>query len=167
MNRKLIPFTPAFARAIPQGQSYDDMSNEYVSTLTRAQKLKLTREAFDRLHVLNNISWSSHQEKLLDLCSEEERGHRGFAPDFAKHHHGAASVRDCARVFAVKRIAEYLSGHRMPRGKDYLHYQKSCFYAAGLVHEFRKEIRKAWRGLDVKALTELDYSEFVRVKEAA
>lgn len=137
------------------------MNTEYVSTLTRAQKLKLTREAFDRLHVLNNIDWNSHREKIHALCCEEEKGHRGWGPDFAKYHPTAASVSDCARIFTVKRIAEYLIGERMPRGKMFLHCQKSAFYAAGLVDEYRKQIRKAWRGLDVKELAALDYCEFV------
>jgi hypothetical protein len=64
-------------------------------------------------------------------------------------------------MFAVKRIAEYLTGQRMPRGRDFLHTQRSCFYAAGLVDAHRKVIRKAWRKLPIAELAELDYCEFV------
>lgn len=126
-------------------------------------KLKLIREAFDRLAFLNNIDWCNHREKLHELATAEEKSHRGWGPEFAKYHPGAISAADAGRLFAVKRVAEYLNGERMPRGKDYLHFQKSAFYAAALVHKHRKEIRKAWRGLDVKAIGALDYCEFVRV----
>lgn len=129
------------------------------------QKLQLIRDAFNRLAFLNNVARGGYLDRLHAQCVEEERGHRGFGHDFAKYHPGAVSVTDAARLFSVKRIAEYLNGERMPRGKEFLHVQKSCFHAAALVDEFRKDIRRAWRGLDVKALTELDYCEFVKVRE--
>ena len=130
----------------------------------RSDKLKLIHAAFDRLHILNNLSWTHHRDRLFELTREEEKGHRGFAPEFNRHHTSdTIGINDAAKLFSVKRVADYLSGERMPRGKDFLHTHKSCFYAAGLVHEYRKAIRKAWRGLDVKALASLDYCEFVKV----
>ncbi len=130
------------------------------------EKLALIETAFGRLHVLNNISWTNYREELLALCLDEEKRHRGG--DFREHHTpDTVSANVAARMFAVKRIAEYLSGERMPRGKDYLHTRKSCFYAAGLVDDYRAEIRKAWKGLPIGELASLDYCEFVKVKGEA
>lgn len=123
----------------------------------------MIQTAFDQLHTLNNHNWKNYREALLEMCQEEERGHRGCLPEFNRYHTpDTIGIKDAAKLFAVKRVAGYLCGERMPKGKDFLHTQKSCFYAAGLVDEYRKEIRKAWRGLDVAALAELDYCEFVK-----
>ena len=91
------------------------------------------------------------------MAQEEERGHRGWGPHFAK-----IGVTDAARLFVVKRVAEYLTGKsKMPRGKEFLYIQRSCFQCAGLVDAYRKEIRKAWRKFNVAELTTLDYCEGV------
>lgn len=132
-------------------------------------QLKLINSAFDKLDQVfysKNTNWA---DKLLKLCIEEEKGHRGSFSDFAPHHPGAASVRQCAKQFAVLRVAEYLCGHKFPSGQDYLHTQTSCFIAAGIVDEFGAEVRKAWDGYDLKAITALDYLDLVqpdRAKEA-
>lgn len=130
-------------------------------------QIKLINEAFARLSFLNNKNWTPYLDKLFEGCVEEERSHRGSGCSFAQHHPQAVSVQQAARMFAVKRVAEYLIGERMPRGRDYLHTQKSCFVAAGLVDEYRKEIRKAWRGLPVAELAALDYCRFVSPEKAA
>jgi len=122
------------------------------------------RVAFTKLTQAFYSASTNWAERLLSECIEEERSHRSWGPDFARHHPGAASVKDCARVFAVKRIAEALIGGRRkyPRGQEYLHCQKSWFTACGMADEFGKQIRKAWRGLDLEAFAALDYCEFVR-----
>ena len=127
--------------------------------MTTKEKVKLVIQAFHALYPLANINWTNYPQDLLGMCIEEEKKHRG--DDFNRSHPNAVSVAVAARMFAVKRIAEYLTGHRMPKGKDFLHFQRSCFYAAGLVDAHRKIIRKAWRKLPVKELAELDYCEFV------
>lgn len=131
-------------------------------------KLKLINDAFDALRWAFDHCSPNHAEKLLDLCKEEERGHRGFLPDFNLHHTPETiGVSQAAKLFAVKRVAEYLNGEKFPAGKDYLHTQKSCFYAAGMVDEYAAEIRAAWSKFDLAALAALDYTEFVKVKRAA
>lgn len=127
--------------------------------MTTKEKVKLVDAAFSALHPLANITWSNHPQELLRMCIEEEKKHRGY--DFSRSHPHAVSVATAAKLFAVKRLAEYLTGHRMPKGKDFLHTQRSCFYAAGLVDAHRKIIRKAWRKLPINELAELDYCEFV------
>lgn len=83
------------------------------------------------------------------------------------HTSDTASVNEAARLFAVKRVAEYMQGEKFPSGKDYLHIQKSCFYAAGIVDEYRQIVEKAWKDFDIAKLAELDYTAIVKVKRAA
>jgi hypothetical protein len=127
--------------------------------MTTKEKIKLVETAFSALYPLENITWTNYPQELLRMCSDEEKSHRG--DDFNRSHPNTVSAHVAAKMFAVKRIAEYLTGQRMPRGKDFLHTQRSCFYAAGLVDAHRKIIRKAWRKLPIAELAELDYCEFV------
>ncbi len=136
--------------------------------MTTKETIKLANKAFDALEPLNNISWNSYREKLFKACVAEEKDHRGFMGSFRESHTSdTASVNDAARLFAVKRVAEYLNGERMPFGKDFLHIQPSCFVAAGLVDEYGDKIRAYWSEFDIKTLAELDYCVIVKVKEAA
>ena len=82
------------------------------------QQIKLAREAYDALEPLSNITWQSYREQLLKMCIAEEKDHRGFMPDFRESHTPeTASVIDAAKLFAVKRLAEYLNGDPMPKGR--------------------------------------------------
>lgn len=136
------------------------------------QQLKLINSAFDKLSWVFDACTTNYAERLLHQCVIEERSHRGFLGgdgSFASCHPGAASANQCAKQFAVLRVAEYLCGHKFPSGKDYLHTQTSCFIAAGIVDEFGKEIRIAWNDFDFQKLTDLDYLDLVqpdRKKEA-
>ncbi len=123
-------------------------------------QLKLIDDAYDALRWAFDNQTVNWAEKLVEKCKEEERGHRGFMPDFAR-------VTGAAKLFAVKRVAEYLLKPEYPSGKEYLHTQTSCFIAAGMVDEFGAEIRKAWAGFDLKALAALNYTDFVKVQEVA
>src|SRR5262249_46402806 len=107
--------------------------------LSGKETLKLARKAFEALYVLEHIDVTHHRDELFKLCKAEEKGHRGWGPDFNEHHTtDTASVADAAKMFAVLRVAEYMNGQPMPFGKSFLHIQKSCFYAAGLVDEYRE-----------------------------
>lgn len=136
--------------------------------MSNKETIKLVTKAYQELAFLDNLDWTHHREELFRMTRDEEKGHRGWGPDFSKHHTSdTASIADCARLFAVKRIAEYLSGTPMPKGQDFLHIQKSCFYAAGLVDEYGEKIREAWKGFDLDVLKELDYCAVVHVREEA
>ncbi len=127
-------------------------------------KLKLINDAYDALRWAFDHCTINHAEKLLELCKEEERGHRGFMDGFNRCHPGAIGVTQAAKLFAVKRVAEYLLGAEYPKGKDYLHTQKSCFLAAAMRDEFHNEIQEAWRNFDLKELAALDYTDYVKVR---
>lgn len=129
-------------------------------------QLKLIGDAWDALRwALDNktINWA---EKLFEKCKEEERGHRGFLSDFALYHPKAISMTQAAKLFAVRRVAEYLLKPKYPGGKEYLHTQTSCFIAAGIADEFGAEIRKAWTDFDLKVLAALNYTDFIKASAA-
>lgn len=130
-------------------------------------KTQEINKAFQALSWAFDSSMVNHALKLFELCKGEEKSHRSFGADFAKYHPNAPSVADMARLFAVKRVAEYLQGEEMPSGSDYLHFHHSAFYAAGMVDEYRDTILNAWKGFDLAALAALDYTHYVKVKAAA
>lgn len=134
------------------------------------ETIKLASKAYDALESLNNVDWTNHREKLFAMCKAEEKDHRGFLPEFNEHHTtDTATISDAAKLFAVKRIAEYMLGEDFPKGRDFLHIQKSCFYAAGLVDEFKDRIDIAWSkaGVNIKEVDTLDYCKIVKVREVA
>ncbi len=125
----------------------------------------MTRKAYDALSELDRKHMTAYRTELFNLCKAEEKDHRGFIPStFNEYHPNSSSIADCARMFAVLRIAEYMKGDSFPTGKDYLHFQKSAFYAAGLVDEYRNEIDLAWsaEGLNIEELAKMDYCELVK-----
>lgn len=130
---------------------------------TQKQTIAAARAAWDALHELDNQRQRHYRAELLTLACNGEREHRNFADNFAAHHPGAASVRDCARTLAVLRLAEYLTGARqMPVPGDYLTTPAYVLHAAALVAEYRGLISAAWCGLDVAALAEADYCALVK-----
>lgn len=129
--------------------------------MSQRDQIKLVREAYEKLSRVFYSKSTNYAEQALDQAESEEKGHRGFGSDFSKYHPNAAKVVECAMMFTISRVAEFLCGAKLPRGKQYLHCQKSWFTCAGIADEYRKEIRKAWRGLDIKQLAELDYIDFV------
>lgn len=132
---------------------------------TNHPPLSTIRKAFQALRGVfysNSIQWA---DTLADECAQEERRHRGTNGEFANYHPKAASVADCARAFAVLRVAQYLSGERFPSGKDYLHFQRSCFTAAGMADEFKEQILQAWQPFNMDELLAIDYCRLVGTPE--
>jgi len=124
--------------------------------------LKLVRESFDALRWVFDSSYRNYALELFEECKREEKSHRGWGPDFAKHHPNAASVADVARSFAVKRVAEYLlKPETYPKGQNFLHYQRSCFHAAGIADEFRVQVLTAWGVVPLAELAAIDYVDLV------
>lgn len=129
---------------------------------TKNQKVKLIREAYEKLRGVFYSSMRDYARELFEQCRTEEKAHRGFGPDFNTYHPTAISVADSAKLFAVKRVAEYLlKPETYPKGQHYLHYHKSCFIAAGIADEFRNKVIDAWGNFSLPEFAELDYVEFV------
>lgn len=135
---------------------------------------KQIREAFEALSGIFNSAHQNYAEMLLDECCAEERGHRGFMDGFNRCHTAdTIGIKDAGRLFAVKRVAEYIKGGwtKFPHGKDYLHTQKSCFTAAAIADEFKTPIAGdangnggVWSPALVDELAALDYTDFVKIK---
>ena len=125
--------------------------------------LKTIRKAFDALSFVTGGSCRDFVADFLAQCKQEEKSHRGWGPSFDKYHPNAATIADCAKLFAVKRVAEIMTTGKMPDAGNYLHMQKSCFFAAGLCKDFQQEIAKAWDSFDMNELAALDYRDFVKV----
>lgn len=125
--------------------------------------LKQIDQAFKALSRAFYCANRNHAEDLHAMCKAEERDHRGWGPDFYRYHSSAPSVSMVGKLFAVKRVAEYLNGEKEPSGSHYLHIQKSCFLASAMVCEFGDDIRKAWTEYDIPAMAKLSYTDFVKV----
>lgn len=124
---------------------------------------KLTARAWDFLcPALDNIKMVPLGKTYLAENIAEEKNHRGFG---LREGGWGLTVAESARLFAVKQLAEYLQpGAKLPRVKDYLHYRHSCYIAAAMVLNYRREIKRAFKesGVDVAAVLALDYAELVK-----
>jgi len=140
--------------------------------MNKTDKLKLVNAAFQSMQWAFDSCMVNHADTLLDMCKGEEKSHRGWGSDFDKYHPDAPSVTQCAKIFAVKRVAEYLNGAKEPGGMDFLHVQKSCFQASAMVAEYGQQILNEWDKLypDItsaqfmRELAALDYTEFVKAQ---
>lgn len=123
---------------------------------------KLTAAVWSALaYRLNNIRWTPYADLYLAENVAEEKAHRGSST-----HPRGLTVNEAARLFAVKGLAEHLTGAtKPPRVRDYLSFRRSCFTAAALWLNYRKEIRAAFKEAKVNPaeVAALDYAELVKV----
>jgi hypothetical protein len=133
---------------------------------TAANVEKVSRELAYRI---NSLSWPEHFTTLVEMCREEEKGHRGFGARFGANHPHAPALAISARYWAVHRIGESLNGRAAPGGSDFLHCQKSIFQAAAIVSEYGDLCREALAAAGVSAeyLAGLDYAAWVSPEEVA
>ena len=133
---------------------------------TQKEQTKLVKSAFDKLNGVFYNKSQNYFERLFKQCLDEEKKHRGFGFDFAKCNPQAASPNDCAKMFAVLRVVEYVQPEaKLPNVADYNHTQESCFIAAGIACEFHGEILRALADFDLAELAALDYVNFVSPKD--
>jgi hypothetical protein len=130
-----------------------------METMTKSAQVKLIKEAYSRLDCLNNITWTKHRDNLFKAHLEDEKQHDSGRPE---HIGRGITLSDAAKMFVVCWIAEYMLGKAAPDAASYINMRKEAFTSYSLVANYRKEIEKAWQGLDVKALAELDYAELVK-----
>lgn len=113
-------------------------------------------------HALDYSDHHGYARNYLAENTAEERGHRGWGPNYDSHHDSFVTVPKAAKLFAVKQIADYLSGEKLPELRDYLHFRKSCYTAAALVLEHGDKLRAALKDFDLAELKALDYAELVK-----
>ena len=118
---------------------------------------KIIDEAYSSLRCLNNITWTSYREDLLEMNKQDEKRHRFNRPssDFE------ASINDCAKMFTVQNIAESLLKENQFNIKDLINLRKSCLYAQSVVENYKDKILEAWKDQDIKYLADLDYISLI------
>jgi len=128
-------------------------------TMNKEQKqiVKRINQAYSKLYILSNITWTPYRDEVFNINRKEEKQHRFNRPssDFE------ASINDCARLFTVKHIAESLLNPNKWQVKDLLVIKKSCIYSQSLVNNYGDRIKKAWIDEDIKYLADLDYIALV------
>ena len=125
---------------------------------------RIVNEAYSRLDALNNIGMTAYRNVCYRMALEEERGYRRGTPAGWTWPKGA-TPQAAARMFVVNRIAEALTAIDDDDRKlticDVLHTQPSAIYAASIVANYGAEVMRAWDGLDVTELANLDYCKLV------
>ena len=110
-------------------------------------------QAYSKLHVLSNITWTPYRDEIFDMNKKDEKRHRFNRPssDFE------ASINDIAKMFTVQNIAESLLEADKYQVKDLINIRKSCLYAQSVVENYKETIVKAWKDENIKQLAEFDY----------
>ena len=110
-------------------------------------------QAYSKLHILSNITWTPYRDEIFDMNKKDEKRHRYNRPssDFE------ASVNDCAKMFTVKNIAESLLNIEKWKVKDLINIRKSALYSQSVVENYKDKIVEAWKDEDLKYLADLDY----------
>jgi hypothetical protein len=123
------------------------------------QIIKRIDQAFSKLYILSNITWTSYRDIIFNMNREDEKKHR--SGDWQEYHKNSASINDCARMFTVKNIAESLLNEDRYKVKDLLNIRKSCIYCQSLVNNYGDRIKKAWIDEDINYLANLDYISLI------
>ena len=110
-------------------------------------------QAYSKLHILSNITWTPYRDEIFDMNKKDEKRHRYNRPssDFE------ASINDCAKMFTVKNIAESLLNIEKWKVKDLINIRKSALYSQSVVENYKDKIVEAWKDEDLKYLADLDY----------
>ena len=126
------------------------------------QIVKRINQAYSKLYILSNITWTPYRDEVFNINRKEEKQHK--VGDWSEYHKGAASINDCAKLFTVKHIAESLLNPNKWQVKDLLVIKKSCIYSQSLVNNYSDTIKRAWIDEDIKYLANLDYVALVNWK---
>lgn len=128
---------------------------------TKKSQLALINEAFMELRrILDSTRYS---DRYYNLCEQEERDHRRFAPYGTKF---GLTVKQAAQLFYIRNIIRYLSEdpdiNRQPKAEQYFIFKQSIFagYATFKCVD-ETQFNSYFSKSIVKALMDLDYSELV------
>jgi len=121
--------------------------------MTQKETIKIIKDAYSSLRVLNNIDWKSYRDDIYNLEKQYEKNHRNFCSgrDFN------ITVDLAAKLFVVQHIASALKGTRHDI-KSYIYLKQSIFLAESLVLNYEDKIKEALKDFDLNQLCELSYS---------
>jgi hypothetical protein len=117
------------------------------------QIMKQVNQAYSKLHVLSNLTWTPYRDEIFDMNKKVEKRHRKSCQDRVFD----VSINDCAKFFTVQNIAESLLTPNKWKVKDLINIRKSCLYAQSVVENYKETIVKAWKDENIKQLAEFDY----------
>ena len=108
--------------------------------ITNKQKA-LINDCYDRLNVLNDVTWTRYRDDLFKMERKSERDHRNTWCDGREYSKRAISINDSARFFACKHILDALV-QEPPSVKGFLSLKRSIFYGHSLVANYRTRIER-------------------------
>jgi hypothetical protein len=117
----------------------------------RTQALKTIRAAYQALTILNDISRTKYLTELAEQIRQEEKT--------VERSDDTLSRTQRVELYTVWRIAQYMTGERMPVLRDYLCTRTHIYIAASIVLNYREKITEAWKSFDVETLALIDFAK--------
>ena len=133
------------------------------SKMNKEQKeiVKRINQAYSKLYILSNITWTPYRDELFKMNRKDEKQHRTCMSNWTENHKNSAPINDCARLFVVNDIAKSLLNLEKWKTKDLIKIKKSVVYAQSVVENYKDKILKAWQDENIKYLANLDYIALV------
>jgi hypothetical protein len=131
--------------------------------MKQKELINTINQAYKKLSVLNNITWTAYREELFKLNLADEKKHRqSFG---GEHRHYETPMADCARLFVVQHIAQAIKNPDLYKIQDILHIRESAIKAQALVNNYGKMILEAWKDENINDLARLDYIALIDFEE--
>ena len=130
-------------------------------TMTQKEIIKIIKNAYSSLRVLNNIDWKSYRDDIYNLEKQYEKNHRNYCDGREFN----ITIDLAAKLFVVQHIASALKGTRHDV-KSYIYLKQSIFLAESLVINYEDKIKEALKDFDLNQLCDLDYSFLIEKKAA-
>ena len=131
--------------------------------MKQKELINTINQAYSKLRVLNNITWTAYREDLFGMNLKDEKKHRqSFGGDHRKYE---TPMADCARLFVVQHIAQAIKNPDLYKIQDILHIRESAIKAQALVNNYGKLIVEAWKDEDINNLARLDYIALIDFEE--
>ena len=123
---------------------------------------KVINTAYDKLHILNNITWSPYRDIIFNLNKEDEKKHRNAGTSYTNQKRNyEMSINDCSKMFTVKNISESILKKEKYNIKDLIRIRKSAIYSQSVVENYEDKILVAWENEDINFLSNLDYMSLI------
>jgi len=131
--------------------------------MKQKELINTINQAYKKLSVLNNITWTAYREELFKLNLADEKKHRqSFG---GEHRQYETPMADCARLFVVQHIAQAIKNPDLYKIQDILHIRESAIKAQALVNNYGKLILEAWKDENINDLARLDYIALIDFEE--
>ena len=131
--------------------------------MKQKELINTINQAYKKLSVLNNITWTAYREELFKLNLADEKKHRqSFGGEHRQHE---TPMADCARLFVVQHIAQAIKNPDLYKIQDILHIRESAIKAQALVNNYGKMILEAWKDENINDLARLDYIALIDFEE--